>query len=291
MTQDELVTYGLAICSAACIAVSVQPLVARIWGLTAGRFRKYQKLKVDQASKELDDIFMDIKPAGLKVAYGVVPIALGLIAYATFHTIWLALPGVAIGIIIPDLWLKYTKHVRRQKFQNQLVDSLFILSSSLKAGLSLMQAFEQLALEMTAPASQEFGLVIKAHRLGRTLEGALEGLNNRIQSDELRLVTTAILLARETGGDITHIIQQLITTIRERKKLYDKVMTLTVQGRMQAYIMSILPVAFAFFVRSFNANYFDQMLSDHVGQLMMAAAVVLWIVGIILLQIMSKVEY
>lgn len=291
MTQDVLITYALVICSAGCIAYSLQPVVARAWQLTSGRFKKYQKLKVERTAKELDEIFMDVKPAGLKIAYGVLPIALGLMAYALFHNIILALPGVAIGIIIPDLWLKYTKHRRRQQFQNQLVDSLFILSSSLKAGLSLMQAFEQLALEMVPPASQEFGLVIKAHRLGRTLEGALEGLNNRIQSDELRLITTAILLARETGGDITHIIQQLITTIRERKKLNDKVQTLTVQGRMQAYIMSILPIAFALFVRSFNKDYFSQMLSEPVGQMMMAAAVVLWIVGIILLQIMSKVEY
>jgi len=165
-----------------------------------------------------------------------------------------------------------------------------MLSSSLRAGLSLTQAFEQLEAEMPPPLSQEFGLMMKAHRLGRTLEEALQGLNARIPCEEMNLITVAVLVARETGGDISNILDQLIDTIRERSKLSEKVKTLTTQGRLQAYIMSILPLAFFMFVRTFNRDHFSVMLEEPLGQMLLLLAVVLWAVGMILLFRLSKVE-
>lgn len=292
MAVPELFLYSLVIGSAGCAALSVSPVLSHVSSrVVGGGLTRYQKGKVEKATKELDDIFLDVKPKWMKFAYGIGPISAGGLAFVLTNSAPLAFVGAIVGIVVPDLWVRNVKAVRRKKFHAQLVDALFILSSSLRAGLSLPQAFEQLANEMSPPSSQEYGLVVKAHRLGRTLEYALEGLNQRIQSDDLRLVTTALLLARETGGDVTSIIQQLIVTIRERKKLHDKVTTLTVQGRFQAYIMSALPVIFALFVRSFNPEYFRLLLTDTFGQLALALACVLWLVGIILLMIMSKVEF
>ena len=132
--------------------------------------------------------------------------------------------------------------------------------------------------------------MMKAYRLGLTLEEALQRLNRRVPCEELNLVTTAVLVARETGGDITGVITRLIGTIRERKKLSDKIQTLTLQGRLQAYIMSILPLVFAGFVRTFNPQYLTLLLEDRVGQLLLALAVVLWAVGMVLLFKVSKVD-
>lgn len=132
--------------------------------------------------------------------------------------------------------------------------------------------------------------MVKAHRLGRTLEGALQGLNDRMPCQDLNLITTAVLVARETGGDITNVITQLVNTIRERKKLQDKVKTLTLQGRMQAYLMSLLPLAFAFFVRTFNPHYLDIMFNDPTGQTLLMLAGGLWVSGMILLVRWSKVD-
>lgn len=132
--------------------------------------------------------------------------------------------------------------------------------------------------------------MMKAHRLGLTLEESLARLNGRVPSDELNLVTTAVLVARETGGDITEIIKQLIVTIRERKKLSNKVQTLTLQGRLQAYIMSALPVVFAVFIQSASPHYFDVFFEDATGQALLIGAGVLWLLGMILLLRLSKVE-
>ena len=132
--------------------------------------------------------------------------------------------------------------------------------------------------------------MLKAHRVGRPLDEAFESLNERMPSDDLKLLTMAILVARETGGDVTVVISQLVSTIRERKKLYDKVRTLTLQGRLQAYIMSAVPVLFAGFVRTFNPEYFQILLEDPLGNVCLAAACGLWCVGMFLLVKLSKVE-
>jgi tight adherence protein B len=290
MGAYELLIYGSVAGSAGCAALVAYPLLARLVTHSASRIEQYQQERVEEATKRLDDIFLDVKPTWMKVAYGIGPLASGLLAYVVFQDWIITGVGAVAGILLPDFWVRYTRASRRRKFQAQLVDALFILSSSLRAGLSLTQAFEQLESEMPPPASQEFGLMMKAHRLGRTLEEALQGLNERMPCDELHLITTALLVGRETGGDVTAIINQLITTIRERKKLSEKVKTLTLQGRLQAYIMSALPVIFAFFVRTFNPRYFDALLNETTGQIVIVVAVLLWLVGMALLMKVSKVN-
>ena len=132
--------------------------------------------------------------------------------------------------------------------------------------------------------------MMKAHKVGRTLEEAMERLNQRMACEEMNLITTAVLLARETGGDVTTIINQLIATIREKRKLTEKVGTLTLQGRLQAYIMSFLPVGFAVLVRAFNPAYFNPLLNDPTGKTLIITAVGLWLCGMVLLMRFSKVE-
>lgn len=276
--------------SMACLAIYAYPLAMNALSRSAGEIGRFQQMKVEQATKALDDIFMDVKPRWLKLAYGVGPLSAGFVLFALTNSALLALIGAAVGALVPDLVLRQTRAIRRMKFQSQLVDALFILSSSLRAGLSLAQAFEQLESEMPAPASQEFGLMMKAHRLGRTLEESLQRLNQRMPCEELELMTTALLVARETGGDVTGIITQLIGTIRERKKLSDKVLTLTLQGRLQAYIMSAVPVVFFVLVRTFNPRYFSLLLDTESGKTVLMAAVGLWLVGMFLLFRFSKAE-
>ena len=132
--------------------------------------------------------------------------------------------------------------------------------------------------------------MLKTQRLGRTFEEALRSLNDRMSCEEVDLITTALLVARETGGDVTMIITQLITTIREKRKILDKVNTLTLQGKLQAYVMSFLPIGFAIFIKMFNPTYFDPLVHHAIGHLLIAVAIGLWFVGMILLMKLSKVE-
>ena len=288
--MNEFILYTTAIGSVGCAAIALQPVVSAVVVRSKSRLEEYQDVKVAQSSKTLDDMFEDVHPKRLKLVYGIVPVAVGVVAFLITHQLWLAIAGTVLGVFVPDLWIRQRQAIRQRKFRAQLVDALLILSSSLRAGLSLTQAFEQLESEINPPASQEFGLMLKAHRLGRTLEEALQGLNDRMPSDELQLMTTAVLVARETGGDVTEVIGQLVTTIRDRQKLGDKVKTLTLQGRLQAYLLSVLPIVFALFVRTFNPKFFNVLLEEPSGHMVIAAACVLWVVGMVLLMRMSQVK-
>jgi len=290
MTAYELTIYGLTMGSAGCAAAAAYPAVSKVWLRLAERIGFYQQAKVERTARTLGRLFLDMQPRWLTLLYWLGPIGTGAAALILVNNLWVTVAAAVLGLLAPDVLVRQARALRRRRFQEQLLDALFILSSSLRAGLSFVQALESLEAEMPPPASQEFGLVMRAHRLGQTLEEALQGLNQRMASEELNLIVTAILVARETGGDITHIISQLIETIRERKKLYEKVKTLTMLGKLQGYLMSLLPVGFALFVRTVTPNYFEILLEDATGQGLLVLAAALWVVGIVLLFRLSRVE-
>lgn len=290
MMMQEFFIYSLTMGSVGCAAVLAYPVFSRLWVGAAAQMEQYHQRRAEKVAKLLDEIFVDVRPTWFKVAYGVIPLVSGVGLFLLFNNLLLAGAGAVLGFVVPDLLVRFARARRKRKFQSQLVDALFILSSSLRAGLSLTQAFEQLEAEMPPPASQEFSLVMKAYRLGCAFEDAIQGLNNRMPCDELNLITTAVVVARETGGNITGILGQLVTTIREKKKLKEKVQTLTVQGQLQAYIMSALPLLFASVIRLSNPGYFKTLLEEPVGHMALGVAVALWLVGIVLVIKVSRVE-
>jgi tight adherence protein B len=287
----ELLFVASVIGSIGCTVFVAYPLVVGGGRDAAARLERYQLMKASRTAKIFDDMFLEVKPAWVAMGYWVTPLAGALIAYFATGNMLVAAAAGGAATLIPGLWLKYARAQRQRAFSNQLVDMLFMLSSSLRAGLSLMQAFEVLETELGVPASQEIGLMMKAHRVGLSFDEALQGMNRRMGSDELNLIVTAILLARSTGGDVTKVIGQLITTIRDKKRINEKVISLTLQGKLQGILMSILPVFFAMSVRSMNPRYFDIMFTDPLGKTLLITAAMLWIVGMLLMFRFSKVEY
>jgi tight adherence protein B len=130
---------------------------------------------------------------------------------------------------------------RRAKFNDQLPDALATMANALRAGFSISQAFDSVVEQGVAPMSEEFEILQKQLRIGMPFEGALESMAQRVGSDELMLVTTAILVSRKTGGNVTEIFDKISDTIRGRMKIERKVRTLTAQGRMQGMIASAMP--------------------------------------------------
>lgn len=290
MAMQDVLIYSLTAGSAGCAAALAYPPLLKLLDRAAGGIGQFQQAQVERTVQALDEMFMEVTSRRLQFAYGLGPLVAGLIAWVVSAKLWLALGVVAGGYAASGLWVSQIRAARRRQFRAQLVDALFVFSSSLRAGLSLTQAFEVVQAEMSPPASQEFGLMLRAHRLGVPLEEALHGMQSRMASEELQLFITAIEVTRETGGDVTGIVTQLITTIREKRKLYDKVSTLTLQGRLQAYIMSFLPLGFALAIRGFNDAYFRPLVEEPVGRTVITIAAALWIVGMILLFRVSKID-
>jgi tight adherence protein B len=251
---------------------------------------RWQRKRMDKITPKLDSMFLDIPLNKLLLIDVLSPVVSGLLGFFISHNIWVAAVTAVAGLALPIIIIKRLEALRRQKFASQLVDGLMILSSSLKAGLSLLQSFEELAQEMPNPISQEFGLVIRQMQMGVSLEEAITKLKGRMRLDELDMVVTAMLVARETGGDLTQTFSRVIYTIQERNKLIGRVKALCVQANMQGAIMSLLPIVFGIFVYKVNPGFFDVFFKDNFGRGLMTYAIISEILGIIFIRKLSKVD-
>jgi len=255
------------------------------------RAREWHVKKERVVEKQLDNMFSyDKSPSYIMRLYFILPPIFGLVGYIFVQHFLFAAFGAFLGLLIPNLIMKFRDAVRRRKFSNQILDAIMILSSSLKGGLSLLQSFEVLVEEMPPPMSQEIGLLVRENKIGITLEESLKRLDRRMKMEELSLVINSILVARETGGDLTKVFSRLITTIRDNRKLKESVKTLTLQGRLQGIIMSILPIVFVWWVVMHNRHHFDVMFQSDVGRTLLTVAVVLQLVGMFLIRRFSIIR-
>ncbi len=218
------------------------------------------------------------------------PLITAITGLILFQNIVGAIVGCFLGFILPSILAKFKEKARVAKFHSQLVDGLMVLATSLKAGLSFLQALEVLVEEMPQPISEEFGLIMKENKMGIRLEESFEKLNKRLPSEDLNLITTAILIARDTGGNLTIIFENLANSIREKTKISEQVKTLTTQGRWQGVIMSFLPIGFAAFIFKTNPEYLQLMLSSQLGRFLLIYAVISELIGMFLISKLTQVE-
>lgn len=215
-----------------------------------------------------------------------VPLVLGLVLFFILPEpirLFGVVTGVVVGFIIPGIYVRILKQRQQDKFGDQLVDSLMIMSSSFRGGLSLVQAIEAVVEEMPDPINKEFATVLGENKMGVSLEDALYHLYNRMPSAALQQMITAILLARETGGNLPVIFNRIVNNIRENKKIRQNIDTLTIQGKIQGVVLSILPVAFAGIVYSSNRQIFENMIYSETGKALLMYSAVSWLIGIFLI--------
>lgn len=259
--------------------------------ILAQKLQSWRAKKEKMVEKKLDEMFSyNRSPKEIAMLYYILPPLLGILGLALSGSIIFLFAGAIIGLAIPNLILKIRDAQRRHKFNNQILDAIMILSSALKGGLSLLQAFEVLAEEMPVPMNQEIGLLLRENKMGIPLEKSLHNLKERMKMEELTLVVNSILVAREAGGDLTKVFTRLSVTIRDNRKLKDSIKTLTLQGRLQGIIMSILPFGFIAWVLVFNRQHFDIMLNTQTGRILLFVAAGLQIVGMFLIHKFSIIK-
>jgi len=272
------------------IFISITFLVYKSLPFILEKYSKLQQKRIVKAEKDLDKMFIFKDRKKLAVLFTAIPLALGAIGFILLNNILGFGMGLAAGFILPSILIKSMNSRRINKFSQQLVDGIMILSSSLKAGLSLIQAIEIVVEEMPPPISDEFNLLIKENRMGVSLENCLAHLKQRMPIGDVKLISNAVVITQETGGDLTRILEQLAFTIREKVKLAGKVKSLTVQGRLQGAIMGLLPIVFAIFTYFVNPDSFNLMLNNPLGQKLLILAVILEVAGLIAIKKLSKVK-
>jgi len=249
-----------------------------------------QDKKVQEAERKLDKIFINVGKERLVLLYTLIPGA-GLAAgFLVFNSLIMAIILGLAGFTLPGVIINKLKEQRKQLFSKQLPDGIMILSSSLKGGLSLIQAIEVLSEDMPVPFSQEFGLVLRETKMGITLEDSLMHLYQNMRTEELGMVINSILVAKETGGDLTKVLSRLSMTLRDNRKLKDNIQTLTLQGKLQGLIMSALPILFITWILFYNRSHFDIMLNSETGRMLLFVAGFLQCLGMFLIHKFSKIN-
>ncbi len=179
---------------------------------------------------------------------------------------------------------------RREAFNRQLPEALATMSNALRAGFSISQAFESVVEQGEKPMSEEFAILQQQLRIGMSFEDALESMASRVGSDDLSLVTTAILVSRKTGGNVTEIFDKISETIRGRMKIERKVKTLTAQGRMQGLVVSAMPVFLCLVMCVLKPKMMIPFLTSATGLLCMGATVILIALGWLMIRKIIKID-
>ena len=185
---------------------------------------------------------------------------------------------------------KWLDQRRREKFNAQLPEALATMSNALRAGFSIAQAFDSVVEQGEKPMSDEFAILQQQLRVGMSFESALESMSERVGSDDLTLVTTAILISRKTGGNVTEIFDKISETIRGRMKIERKVKTLTAQGRLQGIIVSAMPILLGIAMCVLKPKLMIPFLTSMTGILCVAVMTVLIVLGWMMIRKIIKID-
>jgi tight adherence protein B len=183
--------------------------------------------------------------------------------------------AIAFAAVVPYAtrwWIKRSLARCRQHFAEQLPDNLQVLSSALRAGHSFVGALSVVVNDAPEPARTEFSRVVADEQLGVPIEDALRVVAERMDNRELEQVALVAALQRETGGNTAEVLDRVTDTIRERFELRRTVLTLTAQGRMSRWVLTLLPVALFFVIKLINPGYIDIMTSTTAGKILMVFA-------------------
>lgn len=171
----------------------------------------------------------------------------------------LAILGILVGLRVPRFYVRTMAKRRMQAFDGQLSDTLNLWVNALRSGYSVLQSMEAIATELPPPVSVEFERVVQEVRLGLSVEQALANMYRRVPSEDLDLVITAVNIQREVGGNLAEVLDTISFTIRERVRIKGEIRTLTAQGRVSGWIISLLPIALGFVLFLINPEYVSQL--------------------------------
>jgi tight adherence protein B len=202
--------------------------------------------------------------------------------------------GVALLVAVPfaaKLLLKFRASRRQATFADQLDDSLQLMAGSLRAGHSLLRAVDSVAHEADAPTSEEFSRIVNETRVGRDLNDALDEVAERMGSDDFTWVAQAIAIHREVGGNLAEVLDAVGHTIRERNAIRRQVKALSAEGKLSAIVLMALPFGVTLFISMSNPAYIAKFTQSVTGYAMLAAAVVMLLVGGLWLKSTVKIKF
>ncbi len=198
--------------------------------------------------------------------------------------------GLVLGYLLTRYYLRFMGKRRINKFEDQLPDTLSILASSVRGGFSLFQALQLIAKEAAEPSRTEFLRVVQEVSLGAPLDQALGGLAERIPTEDVEILATAITLQHQTGGNLSHVLDVVAHTVRERHRVQREIRSLTAQQRFSAGLLALLPILLAGLLFVISPTYIGHIFQWGWVLCMPVGALLMTIVGYIIMRRLAAID-
>ena len=198
--------------------------------------------------------------------------------------------GFALGASVPFLVLRVKRGRRLRSFEEQFPEALDLISRALKAGHAFATGLKMVADEMPEPVGPEFRKTFDEQNFGLPLKDALENLTVRVPLLDVRFFSTAVLIQRETGGNLSEILDNLAHVVRERFKILRQVRVYTAHGRLTGYVLLALPAFLSIALMFINPEHMNLLFRERMGQMMLMAAIVMQTFGFLWIKKIVKIE-
>lgn len=243
-----------------------------------------------QLKRMLDQADLHITPSRLLMFSAMAGMLAALAASVVSISIVLmvAAGGLAAAVPFAHVWWKRKK--RFDAFLEHLPDALDLMARALSAGHAFSEAMHMVSAEMPEPIATEFGKTYEEQNLGLSLKLALENLTQRIPLLDLRLCVTAVLIQRETGGNLAEILEKVAYTIRERFRIMGDLKTLTTSSRMSAWLLCGLPIFVTIVITVMNPEYMNVLWRDPRGHYLIATALFLQTTGMLIVRKILRIK-
>jgi tight adherence protein B len=195
-----------------------------------------------------------------------------------------------VGYLVPGFYVNYRINQRLKAFDNQLGDTLTLLSNAIKAGYSFAQAIDTVAKNAVPPISDEFGRAVREMNLGGSPDEALSNITKRIASADFDLVATAYSIHRTVGGNLAEILDNISFTIRERVRIKGEISTLTAQAQASGTLITFLPIVLAVFMYFVTPTYFRPMFETLYGWVMIVFGGFMIFIGNLIIKRVTAIE-
>ena len=216
---------------------------------------------------------------GIQIGLTALLFLIGFIRFGGIFGLPQAIIMGVVGYFIPGFYVKFRQRQRLKAFNNQLGDTLLLLSNALKAGYSFAQAIDTVSKNASPPIAEEFARCVREMNLGGSVEESLSHMVKRIESDALDLMVTAVAIHRTVGGNLAEILDNIAFTIRERVRIKGQISTLTASARSSGQLITSLPIVLAIFMYFATPTYFKPMTENPVGWIIIGVAIVMIIAG------------
>ena len=262
--------------------------------------KRYKERYIEETEVEIGDIFLLLPPKkilDLNIVFSVICGVVLSMIYA-LRIKELSIPmllflwglGFAVSFPVPKLIFRMLRKRRLNKFNEQLEEALGNISGSLKAGFSINQAFDELAEQHKSPISVEFRMLTQEIRLGVNMEEALANMQKRLNSSDFDLVVTAIITARQTGGELTSTLERLAGLIRERMRINRKLAAMTSMGRLQAILIGLMPFMLLWGMYYVSPHMVSAFFDTTFGFIALGVAIVLDVIGFLVIKKITTID-